>query len=83
MSNQSQGYIFFGYEVLHGRIGLDIGLCNLTKMDEMKRISEIKQIYKDKWGYEDVQIKKDECDPSMVLVYVKPNKPYATNFYLG
>lgn len=79
MSNQS--YVFFGYEVLYGRVGLDLGLGNITKQDEVKRMIEIKQIYKDTWGYDDVVIKKDPNDPSMVLVYVRPNKPYSTNIY--
>lgn len=77
----TEGFIFFGYEALYGRVGLDLGLGDMTPMDEFKRIQEIQQIYKDKWGYKEVFVKKSECDPSMVLVYVKPNKPYATNFY--
>jgi len=76
-------FMFFGYEVLYSRVGLDLGLGDMTERDESKRIMEIKQIYKDRWGYEQVLVKKDTNDPYMVLVYVKPNKPYGINYYRG
>lgn len=77
----SSEYIFFGYEVLYGRVGLDHTLKDMTLENENNRIEEIKQIYKDHWGYNDVIIKKDINDPYMVLVYVKPNKPFGTYIY--
>ena len=85
MNNQSNknkaNYVFFGYEALYGRVGLDLTLEDMTLDDETKRIEELTQIYKDKWGYEDVLIRKCENDPYMVLVYVRPNQPYSTTFY--
>lgn len=74
-------YVFFGYECLYSRTGLGLVIKDMTPQDEKERIIEIIQIYKDTWGYEDVIIKKDCNDPYMVLVYVKPNKPYSINFY--
>jgi len=74
-------YLFLGYEVLYGRVGLDLKLDNMSLQDQTERIKEIKQIYKDTWGYEDVLIKKDKNDPLMVMIYVKPNKPYGINYY--
>lgn len=76
-------FVFFGYEVLFSRVGLDLRLEDMNIQDEEKRIMEIKQIYKDTWGYETVLVKKDRNDPSMVMVYVKPNKPFGINYYQG
>ena len=51
-------------------------VCSVNTYIFNNKLKEIKQIYKNKWGYDDVMIQKDPNDPYMVLVYVKPNKRF-------
>lgn len=78
-NNKNNDYMFFGYDVLHGRIGLGVSFKDLTPEDDERAIKELIEIYKNQYKYKDVMIKKDPNDPTMVMIYVKSDKPYFSN----
>ena len=81
MSCDKNGFIFLGYEPIYGRIGLGVYLQDVTANMKQDRLKEIEVYYRDQFQFSEVRVVEDENDPYMSLVFVKINKPYATNFY--